>query len=66
MSEDPDRLLFMFDERILIFLKSNSVNLPSAKTQKMASIPLEKTEIRREMTEVQAFQPFFKCYGWTL
>ena len=56
----------MFGECILIFLKSNGFNLSSVKTQKMASIPLEKTEIRREMTEVPAFQTFFKCYGRTL
>ena len=35
MHVDPDRLLFMFDERILLFLKSDSFYLPSVKTQKM-------------------------------
>ena len=39
---DPDRLLFMFDERILIFLKSDSFYLPSVKTPKMAANPLKK------------------------
>ena len=66
MHVDPDRLLFMFDERILIFLKSDSFYLPSVKTPKMAANPLKKTEIRRYTTEVQAFRPFFQRYGWTL
>ena len=66
MHVDPDRLLFMFDERILIFLKSDSFYLPSVKTQKMAANPLKKTEIRRYTTEVPAFRPFFQRYGWTL
>ena len=59
MHVDPDRLLLMFDERILIFLKNDSFYLPSFKTPKMAANPLKKTEIRREMTEVPAFRPFF-------
>ena len=66
MHVDPDRLLFMFDERILIFLKSNSFYLPSVKTPKMAANPLKKTKIRRYTTEVPAFRPFFQRYGWTL
>ena len=66
MHVDPDRLLFMFDERIQIFLKSDSFYLPSVKTPKMAANPLKKTEIRRCMTEVPAFRPFFQRYGWTL
>ena len=66
MHVDPDRILCMFNERILTFLKSDSFYLPSAKTQKRAANPLKKTEIRREMTEVPAFRPFFQCYGWTL
>ena len=63
---DLDRLLFMFDERILIFLKRDSFYLLSIKTPKMAANPLKKTEIRREMTKVPAFPPFFRRYGWTL
>ena len=55
---DPDRLLFMFNEPILIFLKSDSFYLPSVKTPKMAANPLKKTEIRRCTTEVPAFRPF--------
>ena len=66
MHIDPDRLLFMFDERILIFLKSDSFYLPSVKTPKMAANPLKKTKIRRYTTEVPAFRPFFQRYGWTL
>ena len=66
MHVDPDRLLFMFDERILIFLKSDSFYLPSVKTPKMAANPLKKTKIRRYTTEVPAFRPFFQRYGWTL
>ena len=66
MHVDPDRLLFMFDERILILLKSDSFYLPSIKTPKMAANPLKKTEIRRYTTEVPAFRPFFQRYGWTL
>ena len=66
MHVDPDRLLFMFDERILIFLKSDCFYLPSVKTPKMAANPLKKTEIRRYTTEVPAFRPFFQRYGWTL
>ena len=66
MHADPDRLLFKFDERILIFLKSDSFYLPSVKTPKMAANPLKKTEIRRYTTEVPAFRPFFQRYGWTL
>ena len=66
MHVDPDRLLFMFCERILIFLKSDSFYLPSVKTPKMAANPLKKTEIRRYTTEVPAFRPFFQRYGWTL
>ena len=46
MHVDPDRLLLMFDERILIFLKSDSFYLPSFKTSKMAANPLKKTAIR--------------------
>ena len=56
----------MFDERILIFLKSDSFYLPSVKTPKMAANPLKKTEIRRYTNEVPAFRPFFQRYGWTL
>ena len=66
MHVDPDRLLFMFDERFLIFLKSDSFYLPSVKTPKMAANPLKKTEIQRYTTEVPAFRPFFQRYGWTL
>ena len=66
MLVDPDRLLFMFDEHILIFLKSDSFYLPSVKPPKMAANPLKKTEIRRYTTEVPAFRPFFQRYGWTL
>ena len=66
MHVDPDRLLFMFDERILIFLKSDSFYLPSIKTPQMVANPLKKTEILREMTEVLTFRPFFQHYGWTL
>ena len=66
MHVDPDRLLFMFDERILIFLKSDSFYLPPDKTPKMAANPLKKTKIRRYTTEVPAFRPFFQRYGWTL
>ena len=66
MHVDPDRLLFMFDERILIFLKSDSFYLQSVKTPKMAANPLKKTEMRRYTTEVPAFRPFFQRYGWTL
>ena len=66
MHVDPDRLLFMFDERILIFLKSDSFYLPSVKTPKMAANPLKKTEIRRYTTKDPAFRPFFQRYGWTL
>ena len=54
MHVDPDRLLFMFAERILIPFKSDSFYLRSIKTQKMAANPLKKTEIRREMSEVPA------------
>ena len=66
MHVDPDRPLFMFDERILIFSKSDSFYLPSVKTPKMAANPLKKTEIRRYTTEVPAFRPFSQRYGWTL
>ena len=66
MHVDPDRLLFMFDERILIFLKSDSFYLPSVKTPKMAANPLKKTEIRCYTTEDPAFRPLFQRYGWTL
>ena len=66
MHVDPDRLLFMFDERILILLKSDSFYLPSVKTPKMVANPLKKTEIRRYTTEVPAFRPFFQRCGWTL
>ena len=66
MHVDPDRLLFMFDERILIYLKSDSFYLLSVKTPKMAANPLKKTEIRRYTTEVPAFRPIFQRYGWTL
>ena len=55
MHVDPDRLLFMFDERILIFLKSDGFYLQSVKTPKMAADPAKKTETRCEMTEVPAF-----------
>ena len=67
MHVDPDRLLFMYDDRILIFFKkSNSFYLPSVKTPKMAANPLKKTVFRRDTTEVLAFRPFFQRYGWTL
>ena len=55
MHVDPDRLLFMFDECILIFLKSDSFYLPSVKTPKMAANPLKKTEIRRYTTKDPRF-----------
>ena len=42
MHVHPDRLLFMFDERILIFLKSDSFYLLSVKTPKMAGESIEK------------------------
>ena len=57
MHVDSDRLLFMFDERILIFLKSDIFYLPSVKTPKMAANPLKKTVIRRYMTEVSTILP---------
>ena len=60
MHVDPDRLPFMFDERIQIFLKSDSFHLPSVKTPKMVENPLEKTEIQHYLTEVPAFRPFFQ------
>ena len=66
MHVDPDRLLFMLDELIVIFLKSDSYYLPSVKTPKMAANPLKNTKIRCYMTEVLAFRPFFQRYGWTL
>ena len=66
MHVDPDRLLFMYDERILIFLKSDSFYLTSVKTPKMAANPLKKTEIRCYTTEDPAFRPLFQRYGWTL
>ena len=65
MHVDPDRLLFMLDERILIFLKTDSFYLLSVKTPKMAANPLKKTEIRRYTTKIPAFRPFFQRYGWT-
>ena len=34
MHVDPDRQLFMFNERILIILKSDSFYLPSVKTKR--------------------------------
>ena len=57
MHVDPDRLLFMFDERILIFLKSDSFYLQSVKTPKMAANPLKKTEMRRYTAEVPTVLP---------
>ena len=66
MHVDPNRLLFMFDERILIFLKSDSFYLPSVKTPKLAANPLKKTVNRHDMTEAPAFRPFYQRYGWTL
>ena len=66
MHVDPDRLPFMFDERIQIFLKSDSFHLPSVKTPKMVENPLEKTEIQHYLTEVPAFRPFFQRNDWTL
>ena len=66
MHVDPDRLLFMFNERILIFLKNDSFYQPSVKTPKMVANPLKKTKIQREMTEVPVFQPFFQHCCWTM
>ena len=67
MHVDLDRLLFMFDERILIFLKSDCFSsYHPSKHKKMAANLLKKTESRHEMTEVQAFRLFFQRYGWTL
>ena len=57
MHVDPDRPLFIFDERILIFLKSDIFYLPSVKTPKMAANLLKKTEFRRYMTEVSTILP---------
>ena len=44
MHVDYDRLLhvFMLDERILIYLKSDSFYLPSIKTRKTMANPLKK------------------------
>ena len=39
---DLDRILFMFDLRTLIFLKSESFYLPSVKTQKNGGESIEK------------------------
>ena len=64
MHVDPERLLFMFDERILIFLKSDIFYLPSVKTPTMAANPLKKMETRRYMTEVSTILPalrFGRC-----
>ena len=66
MHVDSDRQILMFDDSIIIFLKSHSFYLLSVKTLKLAANPLKKTKIRREMTQVPAFRPFFKRYGWTL
>ena len=63
MHVDPDRLLFVFNERIPIFLKNGSFYLPCVKPPQMAANPLKKTKIRREVTEVQALRPFFQRYG---
>ena len=62
---DPDKLLFMFYKRILIFLKSDSVYLPSVTTRKMAANPLKKMMIWREIPEDPALGPVFQRYGWT-
>ena len=56
----------MFDERILILLKSDSFYLPSVKTPKTGGESIKKTGIRREMTGVPVFRPFFQRNGWTL
>ena len=42
MRVDPDRLLFMFGKRILIFLKSDSFYLPSVKNTKNCGESIEK------------------------
>ena len=60
MHVDPDRLLFMFDERILIFLKRNSFLPTVSQNTKNEANPLKKTEIWCYMTEVPAFRPFFQ------
>ena len=44
MHVDPDRILCMFDERILIFLKSDSFYLSSAKTPKKGGESIEKDQ----------------------
>ena len=65
MYVDPDRLLFMFDETILIFKINVFVYPPSNTVLKMAANPTKNTVIRRYLTENPALRPVIRRYGWT-
>ena len=63
--EDLDRLLFMFDEPILIFQINGFVYPPSNAVLQMAANPTKNTVIRRYLTENPALRPVIRHYGWT-
>ena len=62
---DPDKLLFMFDEPILIFKINVFVYPPSNAVLKMAANPTKNTVIRRYLTENPALRQVIRRYGWT-
>ena len=63
MYVDPDRLLFMFDETILIFKINVFVYPPSNTVLKMAANPTKNTVIRRYLTQNPALRPVTRRYG---
>ena len=71
MHADPDKLLFMFDERILIFLKNDSFYLPSVKTPKMAANQLKRPKFGVIRPKFRRFDRFSSvtvghCGFWVL
>ena len=65
MYVDPDRLLFTFDEPILIFQINGFVYPPSNAVLQMAANPTKNNVIRRYLTENPALRPVIRRYGWT-
>ena len=61
---DPDRLLFMISEPILIFKINVFVYPPSNAVLKSAANPTKITVIRH-LIENPALRPVIRRYGWT-
>ena len=65
MYVDPDRLLFMFDEPILIFQVNGFVYPPSERSSSNGGESYKNSEILRYLTENLVLQPVIRRYSWT-